>query len=56
MENKTGITIEDMDGILYPVNDKKEKIMIVISGSEGGLEHSSKAAEYLAEHGIPHLR
>ena len=53
MEHKTRITFDDMDGVLYPVNGKKEKIMIVISGSEGGLEHSGKVAEYLAEHGIP---
>lgn len=53
MENKTRITIDDMDGIWYPVNGKLEKIMIVISGSDGGLEHAEKAAKYLAEHGIP---
>lgn len=31
MENKTRITIDDMDGVLCPVKDKKEKIMIVVS-------------------------
>ena len=53
MENKTRITIDDMDGVLYPVKDKKEKIMIVVSGSEGGLEYAERVAKYFAEHGIP---
>lgn len=43
------------DGILYPVNHYKDKIVIVVSGSDGGLEHASKHARYLAGHGIPSL-
>lgn len=43
------------DGILYPVSGRKDKVMIVVSGSEGGLEHAGKMAHYLQDHGIPAL-
>lgn len=43
------------DGILYPIDDYKDKIVIVVSGSDGGLEHAGKHARYLADHGIPSL-
>lgn len=43
----------DWDGILYPVSGRKDKIMIVFTGSEGGLEHAGKTAKYLQDHGIP---
>lgn len=35
------------DRLLYEVNNRKDKIMIVFSGSEGGLEHAGKTAKYL---------
>ena len=35
------------DGVLYPVAGRKDKVFIVLSGSEGGLEHAGKLAEYL---------
>ena len=40
------------DGVLYPADQSKEKIMIVFSGSEGGLEHAEKCCRYLQDHGI----
>ena len=40
------------DGILYPAGNGKEKIMIVFSGSEGGLEHAGKCCRYLQDNGI----
>ena len=40
------------DGILYPAETDKEKIMIVFSGSEGGLEHAGKCCRYLQDNGI----
>ena len=43
------------DGVLYPVNGRKDKVMIVLSGSEGGLEHAEKLAKYLQDNGIPAL-
>ena len=43
------------DGILYPAENSKEKIMIVFSGSEGGLEHAGKCCRYLQDNSIPSL-
>lgn len=43
------------DGVLYPVEGRKDKIMIVMSGSEGGLEHAGKMAHFLQDNGIPAL-
>lgn len=33
------------DGVLYPVKGRKDKIMITMSGSEGGLEHAGDSPE-----------
>lgn len=41
------------DGVLYPVGRRKDKVMIVFSGSEGGLSHAKKTARYLCDNGIP---
>lgn len=41
------------DGALYPVGDRKDKIMIAFTGSEGGLDHAGKTARYLQDNGIP---
>ena len=43
------------DGILYPVFKEKSKIVITVSGSEGGLEHAGKLARFLQDNGIPAL-
>ena len=40
------------DGVLYPVESNKEKIVIVFSGSEGGLEHAEKSCRYLQDNSI----
>lgn len=45
----------DWDGIWYPANGSREKVLIVVSGSDGGLEHSGKHACFLADHGVPAL-
>jgi len=36
------ITQESWDGIFFPVKGRKDKVMIVLSGSDGGLDHSGK--------------
>lgn len=51
----TKISGNNWDGIMYPVLERKDKVMIVMSGSEGGLEHAGKNAMYLQEQGIPAL-
>lgn len=40
-------TLHKADGVLYPVDGRKDKVVIVLSGSEGGLEHAEKLAKYL---------
>lgn len=42
------------DGLLYE-NGDKSKIMILFSGSDGGLQHAGKSAKYLIDNGIPAL-
>ena len=49
------VTLYKADGVLYPVAGRKDKVVIVLSGSEGGLEHAEKLAKCLQEHGIPAL-
>ncbi len=43
------------DGVLFPVEGRKDKIIIIFSGSEGGLEHAQKSARYLQDNGITAL-
>ena len=51
----TKAILHKADGVLYPVVGRKDKVMIVLSGSEGGLEHAGKLAKYLQDNGIPAL-
>ncbi len=46
---------DNWDGVLYPADGSKKKIMIVMSGSDGGLEHAEKLARFLADNKIPAL-
>ena len=43
------------DGILFPVQGRKDKVIIVVSGSDGGLEHARKNAKFLCDNEIPAL-
>ena len=43
------------DGILYEANGRKDKVMIVMSGSDGGLKYAKKMAQYLADNGVASL-
>lgn len=43
----------DYDGHWYPADGNREKVVIVLSGSDGGLEHASKHARFLADNNIP---
>ena len=49
------VILHKADGVLYPVAGRKDKAMIVLSGSEGGLEHAGKLAKDLQDSGIPAL-
>ena len=48
-------TLHKADGVLYPVAGRKDKVIIALSGSEGGLEHAGKLAKFLQDNGIPSL-
>lgn len=41
------------DAVLFPASGRKDKVVITLSSSEGGLEHAEKLARYLLEHGHP---
>ncbi len=41
--------------IFYAVEKGIDKIMNVVSGSEGGLEHAEKCSSFLQDNGIPAL-
>ena len=45
---------KNWDGLLYE-SGNKEKIIIVFTGSDGGLQHAGKSAKYLIDNGIPAL-
>ena len=49
------VTLHKADGVLYPVTGRKDKVVITMSGSEGGLEHAGKLAKCLQDNGIPAL-
>lgn len=49
------ITLYKADCVLFPVNHRKDKVIIVLSGSDGGLHHAEKLSKYLQENGIPAL-
>lgn len=55
MGEKIKVDSSTWDGVLYPCKNRKDKIIIVIGGSDGGLEHTEKAARFLQDQGIPSL-
>lgn len=51
---------EGFDGTLYPVmlpngTLRQDKVVITLSGSEGGLQNAERIARFLQQHGIPAL-
>ena len=43
------------DGAMYPVSKEKNKVVITMSGSEGGLKHAEMLAHFLQDNKIPAL-
>ena len=43
-------TLHKADCVLYPVGDRRDKVVIVLSGSEGGLEYTGKWRKKLRKH------
>ena len=52
---KTSVQTEGFEGILYPGNGRKDKVIIVMSGSNGGMSLTEKEAKFYHEHGMPAL-
>ena len=52
---KTTVTDNGFEGILLEGNGSKDKVMIVMSGSNGGIKLTKQAAEFYHKNGIPAL-
>lgn len=52
---KTSVSIEGFHGVLYPVGNRKNKVVITLSGSEGGLRTAQKMARFHNRRGMPAL-
>ena len=51
----TSVQTEGFESILYPGNGRKNKILIVMSGSNGGMSLTKQEAVYYHRHGFPAL-
>ena len=52
---KTAVQTEGFEGILYPGNGRKDKVLIVMSGSDGGMTLTKQEAEFYHRNGFPAL-
>ena len=46
---------DGFEGVLYPAGNRYDKVMIVVSGSNGGIKLTKQFAQVYREHGIPAL-
>ena len=51
----TSVQMEGFEAILYPGNGRKDKVMIVMSGSNGGMKLTKQEAEFYHRNCIPSL-
>lgn len=51
----TSVEYDGFEGILYEANGRKDKAVIVMSGSNGGLKLTKQVAEFYYNNGIPAL-
>ena len=51
----TSVQTEGFESILYPGNGRKDKVLIVMSGSNGGMSLTKQAALFYHQHGFPAL-
>ena len=51
----TSVWTDGFEGILYPGNGRKDKVLIVMSGSNGGMKLTRQAAEFYHRNGFPAL-
>ena len=52
---KTTVQKDGFEGILYPGNGRKDKVLIVMSGSDGGMKLTKQEAGFYHENGFPAL-
>lgn len=52
---KTAVASEGFEGILFSGNGRKDKVIIVISGSNGGMQLTKECAEFYHKNGVPAL-
>ena len=52
---KTTVDIDGFEGILFPADGRKDKVMIVVSGSNGGMRMTKNCAEFYSKNGVPAL-
>ncbi len=52
---KNEVHEKSWDGVLYPLPGEKDKVVITMSGSEGGLGHAERLAHFLQDNDIPAL-
>ncbi|MBR4164568.1 MAG: hypothetical protein IKR11_13685 [Solobacterium sp.] len=52
---QTSVTREGFEAILYPGNGNKDRVLIVMSGSDGGMTLSKQEARFYHRNGIPAL-
>ncbi|MBQ8952689.1 MAG: hypothetical protein IJ048_01110 [Clostridia bacterium] len=51
----TSVQNEGFEGILYPGNGRKDKVLIVMSGSDGGMALTKQESEFYHRNGVPAL-
>ena len=55
MITTTSVLENGFEGILFPGDGRREKVLIVMSGSDGGMALSRQEAEFYHQNGIPAL-
>lgn len=51
----TTVAKEGFEGIHFPIGNRKDKVVIVVSGSNGGMQMTKECAEFYCKSGIPAL-
>ena len=49
------VQTDGFEGVLYPGNGRKDKVLIVMSGSNGGMKLTRQAAQFYQQNGFPAL-
>jgi hypothetical protein len=51
----TSVQTEGFEAVLYPGDGRKDKVLIVMSGSDGGMTLTKQESEFYHKNGIPAL-